>query len=230
MLKSLIPKQLHYALSDIKNSLLGGYGHPYYSQFGEDIALARLLREPRGYYVDVGAHHPKRYSNTYALYRRGWSGINIDPNPYTISLFVRARPSDVNLCIAAGGKEETLEYHRFSDPAVNTFNAGEAEKWKGKNWISYLGSQEIPVRPLRDILSSIETMPRIDLLSVDAEGMDLEILESNDWQKYIPRVIVVECNDFDAAEPHRSPTFTFLSRKGYALRGICGPSLIFEQK
>src|SRR6185369_33711 len=115
MLKELIPARYHYLLSQIKNRMWGGYAHTYYSQFGEDITLVRLLPEPTGFYVDVGAHHPQRYSNTYLLHKRGWSGINIDPNPDTIELFNRARPNDINLCAGVAAEEKELQYHMFSD-------------------------------------------------------------------------------------------------------------------
>ena len=53
-----------------------------YSQFGEDALVNSLFRNKKyGIYVDVGAYHPILYSNTYALYRRGWRGFAIDPNP-----------------------------------------------------------------------------------------------------------------------------------------------------
>jgi hypothetical protein len=72
----------------------------HYSQNGEDIILQSLFpREHTGFYVDVGAHHPYRISNTYLLHQQGWSGINIDPNPETIAFFNRARPKDININI-----------------------------------------------------------------------------------------------------------------------------------
>ncbi len=50
-----------------------------YGQEGEDIILLRLLDiSKNGFYVDIGAHHPIRFSNTYALYKAGWCGLNVD--------------------------------------------------------------------------------------------------------------------------------------------------------
>ena len=121
MLKKLIPQKHHYVLSNIKNALIGGYAQTYYSQFGEDIIISKLLKKSKGVYVDVGAHHPKRYSNTYLLYKRGWRGVNIDANPHTIKLFTTARPRDTNVCVGVGASEGELSYYAFSDPAVNTF-------------------------------------------------------------------------------------------------------------
>ena len=83
------------------DDLLDPYRRTSYSQEGEDLILDRLLRrKPRGYYVDVGAFHPKKFSNTHLFYRRGWSGINIDATPGSMDEFRRVRPRDTNLEIA----------------------------------------------------------------------------------------------------------------------------------
>jgi FkbM family methyltransferase len=69
-----------------------------YAQEGEDVLLDRLLaKQTDGFYVDVGAHHPKRFSNTHYFYMRGWSGINIEPNPVVVGSFRQMRRRDINL-------------------------------------------------------------------------------------------------------------------------------------
>src|SRR4051812_23180628 len=76
---------------------------PAFAQEGEDRLLLRLLEgAPAGFYVDVGAHHPQRFSTTFAFYLAGWRGINIDPRSGTRALFDRIRPRDINLELAVG--------------------------------------------------------------------------------------------------------------------------------
>src|SRR5262249_8232028 len=66
-----------------------------YSQEGEDLILDRILDSKRtGFYIDVGCHHPFRFSNSYLFYRRGWQGICVDPLPEAKSSFRRYRPRD----------------------------------------------------------------------------------------------------------------------------------------
>ena len=63
-----------------------------WSQEGEDRILYRIFeQQPVGFYVDVGAHHPKRFSNTYFFYRRGWRGINIDAMPGSMKNFEKLK-------------------------------------------------------------------------------------------------------------------------------------------
>ena len=121
LLKRIPPKYL-FSLMNLRN-MFKGFKQIHYSQNGEDIMIHALCGRKRdGVYVDVGAHHPKRYSNTYQLYKRGWRGINIDPNPETIGFFNHARPEDTNMQVGIAAEKGELEYFMFSDPAVNTFS------------------------------------------------------------------------------------------------------------
>ncbi|MCD7914177.1 MAG: hypothetical protein LUG96_02180 [Tannerellaceae bacterium] len=68
------------------------YGSTSYSQEGEDIVLNFLFENKEGYkgfYVDIGTHHPFRFSNTAYFYKQGWQGINIEPTPGAIEVFNR---------------------------------------------------------------------------------------------------------------------------------------------
>ena len=69
-----------------------------YSQFGEGMWLAEYFADKSdGFYVDVGAYDPFNASNTLLLYRRGWSGINIEPDPAALARLRRSRRRDTNL-------------------------------------------------------------------------------------------------------------------------------------
>jgi hypothetical protein len=62
---------------------------------------------------------------------------------------------------------------------------------------------------------------------VDVEGKDFEVLLSNDWKKFRPGVIVVECHDFRVDKPKESEIYTFLTKKSYKLHAVVSCSLIF---
>ena len=86
----------------------------FYSQFGEDKILNELIPNnfTNGLYVDVGCFHPKKYSNTYMLFRRGWRGINIDMEKNKIASFNLARPNDYNFLGAISDKIEKFKIYR----------------------------------------------------------------------------------------------------------------------
>ena len=86
----------------------------------------------------------------------------------------------------------------------------------------------IKVSPLGEILSEyIPQGKEIDLMNVDVEGLDLEVLKSNNWDKYSPRVLIVEDHLFNPEKPLESEITQFLKSKGYTLKANCLISLIF---
>ena len=92
-IKALLPKRIRQYVHRIRERWFDGYAKKSYSQEGEDLLVDRFLDcKPLGFYVDVGARRPKRFSNTYRLYRRGWRGLNIDANPGSMAPFRRIRP------------------------------------------------------------------------------------------------------------------------------------------
>lgn len=208
-----------------------GYGHKYYSQNGEDIIISSFFKNKKsGFYIDIGSHHPMRYSNTYLLYKKGWQGINIDANPETIKLFNKYRPKDTNINIGVGDKTSKLTYHKFSDSAVNTFSKIEANKWKQSSWNTYLGSMDIDVDTAKNILEPYLETQVVDLLSVDVEGFDLLVLQKYDWINHSPQLVVIEDTDFSFGEPGKSEIYNFMAEKNYRLHSVVKFSLIFVKK
>lgn len=97
-----------------------GWTKAVYAQDGDDIILSQLFSSTsNGFFVDVGAHHPFRFSNTYLLYKKGWNGINIDPNAESISLLNRYRSRDKNIQIAVSEVNEKVWYFSFKESALN---------------------------------------------------------------------------------------------------------------
>lgn len=189
-----------------------GYPTISYSQNGEDILLWHIYRnKKKGFYVDVGAHHPRRFSNTHLLYKQGWSGINIDPISSMKDTF-KERVRDVNINFGVSDQNGTEKYNVFSEGALNTCDEKITEKYPGKREV-----KEIQVFTLRDILEKYAPGKKIDLLSVDAEGSELKILNSNDWIKYSPEIIVIEDHALDINNPNKSKVDSFLKGKKYEL-------------
>lgn len=187
-----------------------------FGQNGEDLILDRMLeKEEAGYYVDVGAHHPVRFSNTYLFYLRGWRGINIDAQPGSMQLFRKHRPRDINIECGVAARAGTLSYFRFNEPALNTFDESEA-KLKDVAPYRIVDRVEVDVRPLDDLLA--EFLPAgqvIDFMTVDVEGLDAEVLGSNDWNRFRPRIVLAETLRTDILAIVSCPTARLLGEVGY---------------
>ena len=200
-----------------------------FSQEGEDLILSRFM-EPRekGWYVDVGAHHPKRYSNTYLFYLKGWSGLNIDAMPGSMSEFKRLRPRDINIETAVAEHEHMLTYHVFNVTALNTFDETLAADREKRSQSHIVEKLQVKCRRLDNILD--EYLPEnqhIDFMSVDAEGMDLEVLRSNDWNRFRPEYLVAECMEPRKLAMDDNPIVAYLKNERYTPVAKCFNSVIF---
>lgn len=206
------------------------FGKRSYSQSGEDIvADVELGRKKKGTYIDVGAFHPKLFSNTYLFYKRGWSGVVIEPRPGAEELFLKVRPRDRFVGMGVALKKDVLEYMEFEDSATNTFSKKQADRNTKEAGRKFVRKINLVVMPLRDILASnsMEGV-EIDLMSVDVEGMDLPVLKSNDWSKFRPKVLICEDLDFDIENPLKSALMKYVGGLGYKLVDKTPFSLIFR--
>ena len=187
-----------------------------YSQEGEELTLRRLMAaDGPGYYVEVGAYHPRRLSNTYALYRQGWRGLNIDATPGSMEAFRRLRPEDANVEQAVSDHATPLHFHQFREPALNTFDAALADSYVAAGW-ERLDIREIVPCPLREILARHWPQGRpIHLMNIDVEGEELGVLRSNDWQTYRPHWLIIEVLDTPLQALAEHPVIAFLTARGY---------------
>jgi FkbM family methyltransferase len=203
-----------------------------FSQEGEDIILARIFdRKDNGFYVDIGAHHPQRFSNTYYFYLRGWRGINIDPLPFSMDEFERLRPLDINLELAVASSDEKLIYYQFNEPALNGFSeeiSRQRDGIRGDYFIT--GTQEIQTHRLSEILDQyLPSGQVVDFMTIDVEGLDLEVLKSNDWSRFRPKVVLVEeLNKLTLDKISESPIFQFMKNQGYTLYAKTVNTLFFK--
>lgn len=215
-LAKVIPNSLK---NFIKEKLVDMYSSKSYSQEGEDMILRRIFEtKGKGFYVDVGAHHPKRFSNTYYFYKKGWNGINIDPLPGTKVLFDRVRPRDINVEMGVSLSPNNITYYMFDDPALNSFSEElSLDRDKNTNY-KIINKKIIQTNKLSSILEA--HLPKgitIDFISIDAEGFDLEVLKSNDWEKFRSKMILVEILGTDLNSVHKSVIHQFLTSIEYKL-------------
>lgn len=181
-----------------------------------------------GTYVDVGAHHPWRFSNTYWFYRRGWSGLNIDATPGSMDAFRRARPRDRNVEAAVAGVARTITFFAFDDPALNTFDPVAVERAKAAGY-RVVEEWELRTTTLAELLRAHLPGGRIDFLSVDVEGFDAEVLGSNDWDAFAPEVVLAETLGQTLDDVQASPVARVLAGQGYKLLSKTVNTAIFTR-
>ena len=229
-------EEVKNAVKNIKRQLPFMFGNTTYSQFGEDLYLLNCMRAKRqnygslnkGFFVDIGAHHPFRYSTTALFYEEmGWTGINIEPNPDGIQEFNNYRPNDINLNFGVANEDGELKYFMFNDPAFNSFSEEFSEECvQGGGSLKLLETRNIPVRKLSTLLEQhLPQGQEIDFFSIDAEGLDLEILKSNNWQKFRPEFILIEINHDKDNGIHK-----FLVEQNYSMVNLALITAIYQRK
>lgn len=199
-----------------------------YGQFGEDAVLQSLLPERIGSYVDIGSGHPIVGSNTFALYRKGWSGILIDPVKSNIELSRNVRPRDESIHAAIGVSNshptDSIDFIEFETYQYSTTNESRAQH------VLSLGHPiksrySVELHPLSKILSSRKLNEPV-VLSIDVEGEEMSVLRSNDWHEFSPDFILIE--DLEPPLGQSTEVSRFLEAKGYELHAICAVTCVYR--
>jgi FkbM family methyltransferase len=183
-----------------------------FAQYSEDVLLRAFYPTSKGLYVDVGAYHPSILSNTYKLYLRGWRGLTIEPNPDAARLFRMMRPRDTHIIAGVSASRSELKYYKFKDSNMNTFDPERAG--------THSEVTTVECYPLQELIQRYCPGRRVDLLSVDCEGFDLEVLRTLNWEVSRPTVVIVE--DFEqfriqASGHGQGAIQRFLTSRGYAM-------------
>lgn len=205
----------------VKNNIHQSYiqSKKSYSQCGEDLIIdyifkLRNILNPS--YLDIGANHPFQLSNTALFYNRGNVGVNIEANPSLMANFYKNRPNDINLNIGIGVSDEQLDFYVMEDHTLSTFSKDEMESMVkfGKKLKEI---KPIKVVPIKTILEAHFNNSPPDLLSIDVEGLDLQILTSLEFEKYAPKIICVEASEYSpiGCGARRNELIDFLKENEY---------------
>ena len=201
------------------------------SQFGEDMIVRYLLQDVRkGFYVDIGAHHPVFISNTYHFYRRGWQGINVDAMPGSMEVFRVLRARDINLeaCVDLTA-DQSRAFILFDSPALNTLSEEEAQQSVRAGLGKIIGRQSVRTTTLDAVLDAhVPPGTDISFLTIDIEGLDELILRNHDFGRYRPRVLVFERKDINLLSCGNDSLIAHLADQGYRLVATTGVSVIMQ--
>jgi len=221
-----------YLINSVLYPWINEYSRVSYSQEGEDRILFSLFGDKmNGFYVDVGAHHPERFSNTNLFYNLGWRGINIDANKDMVNLLRRKRPKDTNVCVGVGLIEKKRRFTIFDEPAINTFVRKNVEENEKMTPFKVKDERVIKILKLSTVLDKyLPSGQEIDFLSIDVEGMDYEVLRSNNWMKYRPHFIAIEIfGGKSFGEINRSKITRFLFKHKYEPEAKTVNTVIFKR-
>lgn len=161
-----------------------------FAQNREDVLIDRVFRKATGAFIDVGAAHPINCSTTKYFSLLGWRGINIEPVPQFFAEIARDRLNEVNLPCVVGRQRGTVTLHLLRDLGMSTISPTQLALVDPAERI---GEQrvEVEMRSLADICAEFVT-GEIDFLKIDAEGAEGDVIAGADWQRFRPRLLVIE--------------------------------------
>lgn len=194
-----------------------------FSQDGEEVFLRDFFGDKNtGFYVDVGAYHPFRFSNTAWAYEKGWNGINIEPNIEGYNKFIYLRENDINLNCGISESECILPYFEFEEGAYNTFSQENILADKEVKRIA-----QIPMRRLDSIFNEYH-VKKIDFLDIDVEGNELDVLHSNNWDLYRPTIVLCE-QKVGIEDVACSDIYSFMKQNGYEAVSKYNRTVIYKE-
>lgn len=220
MKQKLLRNKLFYFFYKIKKILFNSKTKNHLGEFGEDIFVRRFFeKKNKGFYVDVGAYHPIKGSLTYNLYKKKWSGINIDLSQVSIDLFKLSRPKDINIRAAITDYDgETFYYENSPINQQNSLKENTDAK-----------KIQIDCFKLNTILENYK-IKKIDYLNIDAEGNDLKVISTFNFKKFEPFLVSIEFNDYNINNLINSDINILMENNDYKLISKFGVSCFYIQK
>lgn len=174
------------------------YGQITYSQHGEDLVILNIFTQlgiDKPSYLDLGAHHPSRISNTKLLYERGSRGVNVEANRHLIEAFYDQRPLDKNIHTAVSFVEGDAILYMYDDHSGrNTLSFNEVEYCK-QFGMEIRGHEMVHTKTLMQIVNEYCDGHFPEFVSCDLEGLDYDILSSADFETSSPVLVCVESRD-----------------------------------
>jgi FkbM family methyltransferase len=168
--------------------------------------LAFFDNSTDGFFAEVGVRHPTAGSVSWLLETAGWKGVLVEPQPDLAAFLVTARSAQVvaAACVAPDKAGKPLAL-RVASP-LSSIDVGQPSTVAPSNYVIM-----VPTRTLDDILQQAEAPMPVDLLALDANGLELDALLGFDFRRWRPRLIVIADPAVDLQR------YRFLKESGYQL-------------
>jgi FkbM family methyltransferase len=210
-----------------------------WSQQGEDMIIDFVFKWQLGQslpsYLDIGANHPYLLSNTYFFYKKGCTGVNIEPDPDLMEGIKTCRPNDINLNVGVGEKSAVLDFYCMSQSTLNTFSKTTADAYQASKTFgnpTIKSVKKIDVITANEVLEKYFIEKEMYFISIDVEGLDEEIVRSIDYDKYKPTLLCVETllRTKDGGLVKQDGITTHLESQGYFVYADTGVNTIYIRK
>lgn len=218
--------------------LVNFFARLHFGQHGEDVLVHKLFDRglKKGFYMDIGAYHPFRQSNTAYLWLMGWNGVNVDASPHTIRLFKKIRKTDINVWSAVvdaetANRQKTIDL--YFNPAVKyDLSATCAPEEAQRRAVWQREKIEVPCESLTDIVNKYAPSNCSDFhfMNIDIEGFDEIALQGMHEWKSKPQVLCIEVlHARTIREVLKTLTNETLESNGYQMVGKTAASIVYKR-
>jgi FkbM family methyltransferase len=198
----------------------------FYSQTGEDMILNQMLGSRKGVYIDIGSGRPIWYSNTYYFYRRGWSGVLIDPIWQNIKYSRYLRPRDIAILGVVADKESDGTFYEFNSYEYSTLDESVYRKRLAAG-LEFKSSYPVKTINFDSIIKQVDKNSLI-VLSIDTEGYEMQILNDINFETFTPSIILVE--ELKLPKKNSSQVYDLLTENRYGLYAFTGYTAIYTHQ
>ncbi len=206
------------------------------SQSGEDAICAYIstvLGIPLNQctYLDLGANHAKDLSNTYLFYSHGARGVLIEANPALIPelKFYRNKDIILNKCISVQSGEY-IDFYVLSGDGLSTPDLNSANEFIAKNpELKIINKVKVETISVNDVLEKYFVKAPV-IMNIDIEGKEIEILQSIDFEKHRPLIIIVETIPYSkdlVVGNKNQDVLDIMKKNGYVEYAFTGINSIF---
>jgi hypothetical protein len=172
-----------------------------YAQNNEDDILNQYFSANNGFFLEIGAFHPKALSNSRLLVERGWGGVMVDMSPYSLVDLVEEYKNNENILIVGGAVtlEKTSPIKSWlvpkddrTDGALTTTESWHKDKWAG--YLKHLGRKHIPyVAPTICLSEIYDLLPaKVNFVSIDVEGTSFDLAMKFDFERFGVEAMIIE--------------------------------------
>jgi FkbM family methyltransferase len=198
----------------------------FYSQYGEDFILNELFQgKKRGFFVEVGCIDGKRFSNSLAFEEIGWRGICVEAHADYFGLLKKNRPRSVIVHCAVGSENcSEVPFYANARGSLSTLDRSKEKEYRERfgNFFTGFELQKVPQKTIGTILASYQ-INKIDFLSIDVEGTELDAVRGIDFSKCQPKVLVIEADEREKEEE----IDRIVLKKGYSKANKIGPNIFY---
>ena len=199
-----------------------------YSQNAEEQHILDYFAGFKGTFIDIGANDGVTLSNTRALAEAGWSGVFVEPSPKAFAKLkeniatLKGKVYAYNFMLGltndkAHPFQESGSHLTANDVGLlSTASDADRAKWAGSTQFEAIFVQCFRWKTFLNRLS----ITKFDFISIDAEGMDLDILKQIDLRD--TQAVCIEWN----SEPLRKEQYDAVL-KGFRIAYTSTENLLY---